>query len=113
MRFIALFLLLAHLGATAGPALETLPEGKTGHHCTLVSGDMESGASGAVEAQKDCDACKTLGCTHAMTCSGVSPAVAPGGMHVLVSSLVVSSLDESGSRDASFRSNPIPPPPRA
>ena len=113
MRFIALFLLVAHLGATAGPALETLPEGKAGHHCTPVSGHIESGASGAVEAQKECDACKMLGCTHAMACSGVSPAVAPSSMHVMVSSLVVSSLHESGSREASFRSNPIPPPPRA
>ena len=113
MRFIALFLLVAHLGATAGPALETSPEGKAGHHCTLVSGPIEGGASRAVEAPEECDACKMLGCTHAMACSGVSPAVAPGGMHVMVSSLVVTSFYEPGSWEASFRSNPIPPPPRA
>lgn len=113
MRFMALLLLVAHLGATAGPALETLPEGKAGHHCTLVGGHQESRASGAVEAQKECDACKMLSCTHAMACSGVSPAVAPGGMHVMASSLVVSSLLEPDSREASFRSDPIPPPPRA
>lgn len=113
MRFIALFLLVAHLGATAGPALETVPEGKAGHPCTLVSGHVETGASGAVEAQKECDACKMLGCTHAMACSGVSPAVAPGGTLVLVSSLVVSSVVEPGNREDSFHSNPIPPPPRA
>ena len=113
MRFIALFLLVAHLGATAGPASETLPEGKAGHACTLDSGHLEAGASGTVEAQKECDSCKMFGCTHVMACSGVSPAVAPGSMLVLASSLVVSSVVEPGNWEASFHSNPIPPPPRA
>jgi len=111
MRFIALILFVAHLGATAGPALETLTGTEAGPHCSLVSGHTDSAS--AVKAQKECEACKMVGCTHAMACSGVSPAVASTGVLVMVSSFVDTSLFERGSREADFESNPIPPPPRA
>lgn len=74
MRFLALLMLVAQLGAFAAPALAAPPDGHTHHVCGAVQSP-----TAVVEAQSggDCAACDMAECADMLGCIGaVSPALA-------------------------------------
>lgn len=111
MRFLAAFLLLAHLGSIAGPAMLSLRGGEASHTC--VSSQTHADMLMVAEGPGECEMCETMGCTHMLACSGVSAAVISSGTLVLVEPLLVSSSIERAQGTTSVTAVPLAPPPKA
>jgi hypothetical protein len=109
IRYVATLLLVAHMGAFAGPALVSLPGGGAGHDCPIASLHLQPEG---VKSPKDCPCCEDHQCDGMITCSVGASAIVADATVVLATSIVAAAEREFNGSQVSFLRTPRPPPPK-